>query len=115
MGIALTNEGHRNGMVDSSGNAHGTAGSGRMGTDWSDNGTSGGTSNPEAGGVIKITTLALATNPPPILTAPGTGVFAALLPTPREKKIQIQSTNTATQPQGRLKMGPPMTLATRTE
>jgi len=61
----LTNEGHSNGVVDSSGSAHGTGGSGRTETDWSDNGTSGGTSNPEAGGDTKITTLALATNHTP--------------------------------------------------
>jgi len=52
-------------VVDSGGDAHGTAGSERTETDCSDNGTSGGTSNPEAGGVTKITTLALATNHSP--------------------------------------------------
>ena len=58
MGTALTNEGHSSGVVS----AHGTAGSGRTDTNWSDNGTSWGTSILEAGGDIKITTLALATN-----------------------------------------------------
>jgi len=42
-------------------------------------------------------------------------VVAALLPTPREQTIQIQLTNTVTQPQVRLKMVPPMTLAMRTK
>jgi len=65
MGTALTNEGHSSGLVESSEFAHGTAGSGRTDTDWSDNGTSGGTSILEAGGDTKFTTLALATNHSP--------------------------------------------------
>jgi len=62
MTTALTNEGHSSGVVESSESAHGTAGSGRTDTDWSDNGTPGGTGILETGGDIKITTLALAMN-----------------------------------------------------
>jgi len=62
MGTALTNEGHSSDVVESSEIAHGTAGSGRTDTNWSDNGTPGGTSILEAGGDIKITTLALVLN-----------------------------------------------------
>ena len=106
-GTALTNEGHSNGLVESSGSAHGTAGSGRTETDWSDNGTSGGT------------TYVTPSSPPwrsrRTLTVPGTGGVAALLPTPRVQTIQIQLTNTVTQPQVRLKMVPPMTLDMRTK
>jgi len=105
MGTAPTNEGHSSGVVESIGSARGNAGSGRTETDWSDNGTSGGT------------TYVTPSSPPwrsrRTLTVPGTGGVAALLPTPREQTKQTQLTNTATQPQVRLKIVPPMTLAMR--
>jgi hypothetical protein len=48
-----------------SGSAHDTADSGRTETDWSGNGTSRGTINPETGGETKIAIEAFATNYPP--------------------------------------------------
>jgi len=65
MGTTLTNEGHSNSAVDTSGSAHGTVDSGRTETNWSGNGTSGGTSNPETGGETKIATMAFVTNHSP--------------------------------------------------
>jgi len=62
MGTALTDEGYSSNEVESSEIAHVTAGSGRTDTDWSNNDTPGGTSILEAGGDIKITTLALVMN-----------------------------------------------------